>query len=158
MRTFRMISCVIIVGLLFANACSKKSVETQNYNQGVTGTVMYKPGYDGELFINLINPPDQTPRPLPGAEIYLIKYACNEKDSMAVETTAITDSLGNFIIKADTGKYYLAVLSNIPSTVTYSVPGCNCRLHFLVNDISKVYCKKDEFTDCSFLLHEMSTQ
>ena len=119
-KTIPQRSVVTIVSLIiaiFVGCYSQGTGEEQELSQGVVGTVWLKPGFDGEDAQYYLDPPDQTPHPLVGAMVCLMRYSSDNLNSRDIITTTRSDSLGRFELRARPGTYHLAVSTTVGATV-----------------------------------------
>ena len=113
---------ILIISLAVAiSGCSSSAqLLKTNRRQGVEGTVKFKPDYDHSDMYFAQNPPDLTPRPLPGATVYLIenrRQEISELNSRDILDSAISDSLGRYQLLSAPGTFYLAAVKKDFSAV-----------------------------------------
>jgi hypothetical protein len=101
---------IVLLAMMLVVGCHVPGGSGQpEFGQGVTGTLRLKPGYDASDGYYLSHPPDLTPRPIPGATVYLVKRQSVPPTSSDVLAKVLTDSLGRYEIKAEPGNYNVAV-------------------------------------------------
>ncbi len=132
---------MLILSATFLVPCQsyKHSEACDPAGQGVIGTVWLTPGFDGEDAVLQINPPDQTPRPFPGATVLLLK---NRKDLIAREDildSTRTDSLGQYRFAALPGSYRLALQAEyIGAVVVGGFDSVSVESGFVLNESARI--------------------
>jgi hypothetical protein len=131
-------------------------------SQGVEGFVRYKPDYDYSDMYFTQNPPDLTPRALPGAAIYLIQYRTQQIEllnSKDILDSAESDSFGRYRLLSAPGKYYLAAAKRDFSTAVLQYnPQDSIGLNFPINAIILVHIPAGEIISHDFEIHELVPQ
>lgn len=125
--------------------------------QTVSGTVRWKPAYDGEDAWYITHPPDTSSRLLPGAVVGLVKYS--EKAILAKNIVAEThtDEFGKYELKAVPGRYWLTVYAPNGRSVVVSMTYPSFPVEFLINTFEEIEIRHSESRIHDFVIGELGT-
>lgn len=150
-----MVSIVILVA-----GCAVPGSEGETVDaQGVAGTVWFRPDYDHSDVMLVNDPPDTTPRPLPGTSVYLLKYPGTGPGRDDILAVTLTDSLGRYELRTSPGTYYLAVQAPIVNAPILRLPQTDTlRPGLRLNDLRIVEILPGRIAGQSFEVGEIVPQ
>ncbi len=156
----RSVVAILFLCLVITVSCYRHRIDVRHeFNQGVTGTVWLKSGYDGEDAQYAVDPPDLSLQPLAGATLYLLRYSSNNLNSQEIVVTTQSDSLGRFRLIALPGTYYLAVyMATVSTSVISYMLGDTIGLDFSINAFTVVRIPNGRFIEESFEIAELLPQ
>ncbi len=153
----RRTTLLLLIAVLFG--CGRlEQVSVPSAAQGVSGTVLWRPGYDASDAWYLLHPPDSTPRPQPDALVHLLQYAESSVLAEDILAEAQTDQQGRYRIRAVPGLYRIVVHVPNKNVPVLSMVDPDFHVDFEVNALKTITIGKGVFSTHDFEIAELVAQ
>lgn len=150
-------SVVLTLMALLAGCGTPQFSADSDVMQEVTGTILWKPAYDGEDAWYIMHPPDTTSLPLPGAVVRLVRYSESAILTKNIAAETQTDEHGKYVLRAALGRYWITAFAPNRSTVIRGMYYPRFMVDFLINESREIEITRGEPCIHDFVIWELGT-
>ena len=148
---------VLLLMALLAGCGTQEFATDRNVIREVSGTVLWKPAYDGEDAWYITHPPDTSSQPLPGAVVRLVWYSESAILSKNIAAETQTDEYGQYVLRAAPGRYWITAFAPNRPTVVRSLYDPNFAVDILINAAREIELTHGESCIYDFVISELGT-